>query len=213
MSNNFSNLDNLETTIRKSSVIQERMNLVSTHMYKQFIEYQNAVLNTNEMFIKMIEHVHLTVDYLKQSFASRGISSQKVYYEIDKNKTTVKLNILWHAISFTVRSNDKPQALFREGKEPLFSGRIIAVKGNISKMRKNGEFDPDFQLILENEVASLFVPAEKQERAIIKIRHIGNREFPLNQTDAHREFLLKVIEIICGGGVYHEEYFKRNLKL
>ena len=213
MSNNFSNLDNLETTIRKSSVIQERMNLVSTHMYKQFIEYQNAVLNTNEMFIKMIEHVHLTVDYLKQSFASRGISSQKVYYEIDKNKTTAKLNILWHAISFTVRSNDKPQALFREGKEPLFSGRIIAVKGNISKMRKNGEFDPDFQLILENEVASLFAPADKQEPAIIKIRHIENREFPLNQTDAHREFLLKVIEIICGGGVYHEENFKRNLKL
>ena len=213
MSNNFSNLDNLETTIRKSSVIQERMNLVSTHMYKQFIEYQNAVLNTNEMFIKMIEHVHLTVDYLKQSFASRGISSQKVYYEIDKNKTTAKLNILWHTISFTVRSNDKPQALFREGKEPLFSGRIIAVKGNISKMRKNGEFDPDFQLILENEVASLFVPADKQEPAIIKIRHIGNREVPLNHTDAHREFLLKVIEIICGGGVYHEENFKRNLKL
>ena len=125
LSNNFSNLDNLETTIRKSSVIQERMNLVSTHMYKQFIEYQNAVLNTNEMFIKMIEHVHLTVDYLKQSFASRGISSQKVYYEIDKNKTTVKLNILWHSISFTVRSNDKPQALFREGKEPLFSRRVF----------------------------------------------------------------------------------------
>ncbi len=213
MGNNFSNLDNLETTIRKSSVIQERMNLVSTHMYKQFLEYQNAVLNTNEMFIKMIEHVHLTVDYLKQSFVSRGISSQKIYYEIDKNKTTAKLNILWHGISFTVRSNDKPQALFREGKEPLFSGRIIAVKGNISKMKKNGEFDPDFQLILENEVASLFVPAEKQEPAIIKIRHIGNREFPLNQTDAPREFLLKVIEIICGGGVYHEEYFKRNLKL
>ena len=189
------------------------MNLVSTHMYKQFIEYQNAVLNTNEMFIKMIEHVHLTVDYLKQSFASRGISSQKVYYEIDKNKTTAKLNILWHAISFTVRSNDKPQALFREGKEPLFSGRIIAVKGNISKMRKNGEFDPDFQLILENEVASLFVPADKTQNSIFKIRHLSNREFFLNNTDASREFVLKVVETICGGGLYHEEGTRKSFNI
>ena len=63
LNNNF---DNLETSMRKTSVIQERVSLVSTHMYKQYLEYQHANLNTQEMFIKMISNLDATVEYLKQ---------------------------------------------------------------------------------------------------------------------------------------------------
>ena len=41
--------------------------------------------------------------------------------------------------------------------------------------------------------------------AIFKIKHLSNRELNLNPQDAARAFSLEVIEIICGGGVYHEE--------
>ena len=50
-------------------------------------------------------------------------------------------------------------------------------------------------------------PADKTANCIIKIKHLGNKEFIINPIDAPREFLLKVIEIICGGGIYHEEEF------
>ena len=63
------NFEDLETSARKSAVIQERMSLVSSHMYKQFLEYQQSNANTAELFDKMVENMALTVEYLKQSFS------------------------------------------------------------------------------------------------------------------------------------------------
>jgi hypothetical protein len=67
--------------------------------------------------------------------------------------------------------------------------------------------------LLEKEVASLFVPADKAQNSIFKIRHLSNREFFLNSTDASREFVLKVLETICGGGVYHEEGSRKSFNI
>ena len=67
LDNNFNSFDNLETSIRKSSVIQERINLVSTHMYKQFLEYQRSTMNATETFVKITDNMQSTVEYLKQS--------------------------------------------------------------------------------------------------------------------------------------------------
>lgn len=200
---NYENFDNLETSFRKSSVIQERVNLVSTHMYKQFLDYQHANLNTNEAFLRMIDDLQAVVETLKQSFSSRGITTQNIYLEVDAQKTVAIINILWHKISFTTRCNYQPQAFFRENDAPLFSCRIMAIRGNYHELMKISH-DEEMQILLDNEVASLFVPAEKIQSTIITIKHLANREFYLNQMDAPREFVLKVVETICGGGVYHE---------
>ena len=53
------NFDDLETNARKSAVIQERMSLVSSHMYKQFLEYQQSNANTAILFDKMVENMAL----------------------------------------------------------------------------------------------------------------------------------------------------------
>lgn len=204
MENNFNSFDNLETSIRKSSVIQERINLVSTHMYKQFLEYQHSTMNCQEVFVKITDNMQSTVEYLKQSFGARGVATDNIYYELDSTGTVLVLNILWHTISFTTRWNNQPQALYRGVDAPLISGRIMAIKGNFHDIVKKSP-DNELQALLEQEVASLFVPAEKSQSGIIKINHLGDREFYLNQMDAPREFLLKVIETICGGGIYHEE--------
>ena len=210
MSENNNSYDNFEISMRKSSVIQERVNLVSVHMYKQYLDYQHANLNTQEMFIKMIEYLDETVNFLKQYFSGRGISSENIYYQMDDKRTIIRLNILWHTISFITKCNDKPQALFRgENLEPMFSGRIMALNGDYEEIiNKKGDYNSDFAKLLEHEVASLYCPAEKGKSSIIKIRHLGNRDFYISQIDAPREFLLKVIETICGGGCFHEEGFK-----
>lgn len=203
MANNYENFDNSETSLRKSSVIQERVNLVSTHMYKQFLDYQHANMNTNEMFLRMLDDLQAVVETLKQSFSSRGITTQNIYLEVDPQKTVAFINILWHKFSFTTRCNYQPQAFFRENDAPMFSGRIMALRGNYNEIIKK-QSDDEMQVLLDSEVASLFVPAEKTQNTIITIRHLANREFYLNQMDSPREFVLKVVETICGGGLYHD---------
>lgn len=198
------NFDNLETSARKVSVIQERMGLVSSHMYKQFLEYQQSNANTAVLFDKMVENMALTVEYLKQSFTTRGIPSENIYYEYDKQRHIAIMNILWHSITLYVNLKDKPKALHREKDSPLFTGRIIAIKGTLPELYQ-GYNDEIEQKLLDMEVSSLYVPADKSSKAIIKIRHLGNQEFYINQMEAPREFLLKVIETICGGGNYHKE--------
>jgi len=162
------------------------------------------------MFLKMIDNMNTTVDYLKQSFTARGIPTQNIYFELDKTKTIATLNILWHTISFTTNINEKPQALYRENEIPLFVGRIMALKGDYKHILEEHSEDT-MQGLLEHEVASVYVPAEKTQSSIIKIKHLGNKEFYINQMDAPREFLLKVIETICGGGLYHEESIRRTI--
>ena len=205
MENNFNSFDNLETSIRKSSVIQERINLVSTHMYKQFLEYQRSTMNAQETFVKITDNMEATVEYLKQSFAARGVATDNIYFEENQEKTVLVLHILWHTISFTTKWNNQPQALYRGVEVPMISNRIIAMKGDFNQIVKNVPPEEQLQRVLEQEVSSLFIPAERGQNCIIKINHLGNKEFYINHMDAPREFLLKVIETICGGGIYHEE--------
>lgn len=206
MSRGFENFNNSETAIRKSSLIQERIGLVSTHMYKQFLDYQHATMNTTEIFSEMIDNLKAIADSLKQSFASRGITTENIYVEHDKDKSVVVINILWHTISLTTRCNYEPQALFREGNTPMFSGRIMAISGNYNELMEGITSRSEMMAkLLDKEVASLFVPADKTQNSIFKIKHLANREFFLNSSDAAREFVLKVVETICGGGSYHLE--------
>lgn len=205
MENNFNSFDNLETSIRKSSVIQERINLVSTHMYKQFLEFQRSTMNAQEIFVKITDNLQATVEYLKQSFGARGVATDNIYFEESSDKSVIVLNILWHTISFTTHWNNQPQALYRGVEAPMIAGRIMAIKGNFNEIIKNVKDESQLQSVLEQEVASLFIPAERSQNCIIKINHLGNKEFYINHMDAPREFLLKVIETICGGGIYHEE--------
>ena len=140
MLNNFENFDNSETSARKSSLIQERVSLVSTHMYKQFLDYQNATVNTNDIFLRMIDNLQSVSEALKQSFSSRGITTQNIYVDTDVQKSVAIINILWHKISFTTRCNYQPQALYRENGDHLFSGRIMAISGNYNEIMRWASF-------------------------------------------------------------------------
>ena len=214
MASNYENFDNTESSYRKNSLIQERVSLVSTHMYKQFLDYQKATLNTAEIFNDAIENLKVIIDSLKKSFSSRGVSAETIYVEHDSAKSIITINILWHKISLTTRCNYEPQALFRENNPPLFSGRIMAIRGNYYEIMKGVmEHDEEMVRLLDNEIASLFVPAEKNQNSIMKIKHLSNREFYLNQVDAPREFALKVVETICGGGFYHEEGARKSFNI
>jgi hypothetical protein len=81
----------------------------------------------------------------------------------------------------------------------------MAIKGNYHDLMKGVEDKTESMNILrENEIASLYIPSDKMQNSVFKIRHL-NKEFLLNSQDSAKEFALKVIEMVCGGGVYHEE--------
>ena len=191
--------------MNKKSSLNERISLIASHMYKQHKEYTEAAENTKKVFEKLLQNLEEIAAELQQSFVKRNLSATSVNCQIDSDRSVGIINILWNSISFTTRGNTKPQALYREGASPLFAGRIIALNGNFYDASLDIQ-DQEYPDILECEIASLFVPADKTVPAILKVRHMGSEEFPLNQIDASKEFLMRSIEILCGGGIFHEEF-------
>ena len=211
MQNNFESLDNLELRTQKSSVVQQRAGLVAVYMYKQFIEFHQATVNTNDTFLKILENLAEVLEYLKQSLNIRNVPVQNVTATVDSAKTLAIVNILWHNISFTSRFNISPKAFSQKNGTPLFCGRIFAINGDITKLvKETDDYDKQLDTLLENEIASLYIPAEKNQGTIMTIRHKDNQELYISQLDAPREFLLKVIEIVCAGGEFHKQNTKKT---
>ena len=67
----MSNFEKTELSARAASVMQERIGLVSAHMFKQYQEYQQANNNTTEVFLRIVENTRIVVELLKQSFHSK----------------------------------------------------------------------------------------------------------------------------------------------
>ena len=211
MQNNFDSLDNLEVRSQQSSVVQQRAGLVAVYMYKQFIEFHQATVNTNDMFNKILENLSQVLEYLKQSLNIRNVPTQNVTYQTDNAKTLAIVNILWHKISFTSRFNISPKALPRKNSSPMFCGRIFAINGDFSQLiKEEDDYEKQMDILLANEIASLYIPAEKNQGTIMTIRHKDNQELFISQLDAPREFLLKVIEIVCAGGEFHKQNTKKT---
>lgn len=183
--------------------IEERINIVVSHMYQQYKEYVSATINTSRVFENMlVELIHIT-GCLKKALEDKGMSPSQVFCEIDADRSVGILNILWHSISFTTRGNTKPQALHREDSSPLFTGRIIALNGDFQDAALEIQ-DQEYPDILRCEVASMYIPHDSSLPAIVKIKHLPDKELYFDLHEAPKQFLLKIIEIICGGGIYHE---------
>lgn len=203
--------------------MQQKVDKIALHMQKQLDEHEEAMRNTQKIFEQLLQDLDNFAICFQEAFNSDqektgneiGIIERverlpqhpldaRIRCQIDPDRSVGILNILWHAMSFTTRGNTKPLALSRPGRPPLFTGRIIAF---------NGDF-LDNQIHLQNahisdqlnrEVASLYIPADQSAPAVMQIKHLHNEETYFHQADAARRFLLKVVEIIGGGGFFHEQ--------
>lgn len=189
---------------RGGSVLKNRINLIASHMFKQQKEHEEAMRHTDIVFNELLDHLDELVTYFREAFSSRNIPSSRIYAEKDPDRSIGILNILWHSMSFTARGNTKPLALYRHGREPIFTGRILALRGDFQDVSSQLQ-DQDYPDILQYEIASLYVPADKTSPAVMRIRHLGEKEQFFHQSDAAQMFLLKTIEMICGGGFFHEQ--------
>jgi hypothetical protein len=181
----------------------QRVGAVASHMLKQWQEHETAQQNTNLVFEQILADFPPLCEAFRHVFLQRDIPSTRVFAEIDADRSVGILNVLWHALSFTTRCNTKPLALHRPGREPVFTGRILALHGDFQELAQQIQ-DPSFPELLPYEIASLYVPADPFAMAVMKIRHLGDEELYFHQADAARLFLLKTVEMICGGGFFHE---------
>ena len=187
--------------------------MITAKMYKQFCDYQHANENCSEIFAVMAATAKDFTENIRQSFAARGVATENIWCKIDTK--TIIINIFWVCYSFTMRCNFKPQSLYRgENERSLFSGRIMALKGNYSDIVKDCKTnDDEMAALLDHETASLFVPENKMDNVIVKLKHTANKEYILAQIDAGREFVLKISEEICGGTIYHEEGSRKSFSI
>lgn len=191
--------------------VQQKVDLLAAHMQKQLKEHDAAMRNTCQVFEHLLQDLDNFAECFQQAFQPRDAAevgfwqeSSRIRSQADPDRSVGILNILWHAISFTTRGNTKPLALNRPGRPPVFTGRIIALNGDFLDAQSNLQTS-NIPELLHREVASLFVPADPTAPAVMQIKHLVNEEFYFHQADAARRFLLKVVEITCGGGFFHEQ--------
>jgi len=90
----------------------------------------------------------------------------------------------------------------------------MAVKGSSNELLRGvPNRDDEMKILLDNEIASIYIPADKSTNAIFKVKHRANREFQLTQTDASKEFVLTVVELVCGSSIYHEEGLRKSFNI
>lgn len=208
--------DQLEAVMRPKLVrpdpeadIKDKLSKVADHMKHQLNEHHLAVKNTDRIFDELLAEMKRSCGYFQEMFTPFGNhhsakqDHRQIYQHVDADRSVGILNLIWQTISFTTRGNTKPMALPRKGRLPLFTGRIVAVHGDFQQLHSYMD-DSLFPDLLDHEIASLFIPADKKTPAIMKVRHLEGEEFQLNQDEAAREFLMKVIQVTCGGGFFHE---------
>jgi hypothetical protein len=189
--------------------VQQKVDLLAAHMYKQQKEHETAMLNTFRVFEYLLQDLDSFAACFKAAFEERlpevnDLTSPQIRYLADPDRSVGILHVLWHAISFTTRGNTKPLALNRPGRPPLFTGRIIALQGDFLDTHSN--LHPVyFGDLLDQEIASLYVPADPNAPAVMQMKHLNGEELYFHQADAPRRFLLKVVEVVCGGGFFHEQ--------
>jgi hypothetical protein len=191
---------------RESKALGNRVGMIAAHMLKQLKEHEQAIQNSNLLFEALLKDLESVCASFREAFAQRDVPGNRIFFEIDADRSVGILNILWHTISFTTRGNTRPLALYRPSREPIFTGRIVALHGDFQDMVLDVE-DQTYPNLLQYEIASLFVPADKTAPAVMKVRHLGDEEHYMHQADASMMFLLKTVEMICGGGFFHEKDF------
>ncbi len=200
MENSFTGLN----SSRQTSVALERINDVSSHMLTQYTDYKNSAANAGEMFANIYENMESVAEYFRQTFSARGVSVDNIYCVKDESTQSILMSILWQKVGFTTILNNKPMALHRQDGKKMICHRILATKGDCIQIIKDNP-DNFTTKLLDAEVASLYIPANKNDSCEMRVRHLSNEIHAINQQLAPKEFFLKVVEYTCGGGSLHIE--------
>lgn len=188
-----------------------RVGNIAKHLSSQWQQHLRASQNTSRLFECLLSDLDIfcgcfnqQLQQQKNASDSSAVPTDRVWVEIDPDRSVGVLHLLWHTVTFTTRANAKPLAIYRYNKSPVFTGRIVAITGHLNDISDSDLWQDDFTQLLSNELTSLYVPAENHTPAVMTVKHLGDEEYPLDQVMAPRQFLLKTVEMLSAGGCFHE---------
>lgn len=191
-----------------SPALEQTIDRLAATMVAQFKAHQTAMSQTHTVFEQLLDLLAPTTEAFAQALQNRALHfpvAQPVSIRIEPDRSVGVVRLLWHTLSFTTRGNSHPLALERPGREPLFSGRIVVLQGDLTQLAPDWEDTPvALETLLEYELASLFVPADALQPAILRMPHKPGDEVFYHQASAAQQFLLKTLEVVCHGGFLHE---------
>jgi hypothetical protein len=196
--------DVLSPEEKVQQLVMKRVGLLAGHMTHQSSLHEKAMENTRRIFDELLDDLPDVCDLFRDALGNRHMETERVYAEVDPDRSIGVLNVLWHCLSFTTRGNTKPLALPRQNGDPQFTGRILAIRGDFQDLAHRYE-TTDFTDLLPFELASLYVPADPFAPALLRVPHLGLEEEQLDQRTASRVFVMKTVEMVCSGGFLHEQ--------
>jgi len=202
----FNAIDPAQRNVEQTE-LTSRVGVIATHLSQQWQQHQQAIVNTNRLFERLLSDLDIVCGCFQQQFGTQSSLPNGIASEIDPDRSVGVLNLLWHTLSFTTRGNTKPLAIYRYNQPPVFTGRIVALVGHFNDLSQSDLWQEDFTRLLSHELASLYVPADPETPAVMTARHLGDEEFHFDQHSAPRQFLLKTVEMLSAGGHFHEKEF------
>ncbi|MCR5260443.1 MAG: hypothetical protein K6C94_01245 [Candidatus Gastranaerophilales bacterium] len=188
----------------QTSVTLERINDVASSMLAQHAEFKNSAANASEIIENIYKNMEYVSEYFKQTFSARGISTESVYCKREEDIQTILMSVLWEKLSFTLILNDFPSAIIKQDNKKYICHRIVATKGDCSKIIRENP-DNYASKLLDAEIASLYVPANKNDLCELRVRYLSNEIHKINQSEAAKEFFLLVLEYTCKSVKLHSE--------
>ncbi|MGE0199889.1 MAG: hypothetical protein AB7P76_02840 [Candidatus Melainabacteria bacterium] len=193
---------------------QQKVDALTQYMVGQASDYERALANTDRIFHRVLDELQLFVESFRGALVQRmqplieqdrvpSMLEGRLTVQTDADRSVGILNLLWQTLSLTTRGGVKPLAYGRPGRPPVFAGRILAFHGDY--LDPHGPLQTqNYPAVLQHEIASLYVPADPVSPAFMKIRHRPEEEIYFTQQEAARQFVLRVVEMTCGGGFFHE---------
>jgi len=190
----------------QSSVTLERINDVASSMLVQYAEYKNSAANAVEIIENIYKNMEYVSEYFRQTFSARGIpkANESIYCKREEDIQTILMSVFWQKIGFTLILNDIPSAITKQDNKKFICHRIIATKEDCIKIIRENP-DNYASKLLDAEIASLYVPANKNDFCELRVRYLSNEIHKINQTDAAKEFFLLVLEYTCKSVKLHSE--------
>lgn len=183
--------------------MENRLAMVAQHLAHEWHEHELARRQTDKLFAQILDLLPELTRRLQGAMVECQVPSRGIYHSIDGDRSMGILQLLWHPITFTTRGNIQPLALQRYGKEPVLTGRIVALNLDFNDVAQDW-VEIDYGHLLQYEIASLYVPAQRDMPAVLKTHERPDDEIYIPQAEAPSQFLLRTLEQVSTAGIYHE---------
>ncbi|MDH4378773.1 MAG: hypothetical protein QE263_02565 [Vampirovibrionales bacterium] len=208
-----------EASQRAAAITPHTLALATT-LGEQWLTHQHVMARTNDTFDGLLTQLNSTCDDLRTHMAqwfrksttrdafspyprAQADIQRQLYARIDADRSVGIVNMLWHTLSFSIRGNNRPLALFspeHPTQAPVWCGRIVAFLGDFQELTEDNPLQ-EFNELLPYEVASLYVPASGP---LMMRHHHSDDTLELPEAEAVETFLKTVITTVCVGGYFHE---------